>query len=823
MAKDSKKISKKTGRFKRLFGRTLRGVFSLFLSGIIVLALLYMYMEMQLPDVERLKDVHLQVPLRIMTNDNKLIAQFGSKRRIPVSLNEVPILLRNAVLATEDARFYEHPGVDFVGIARAAVAVISSGRKVQGASTITMQVARNFYLSREKTFSRKIREILLALKIDREISKDKILELYLNKIYFGNRAYGVAAAAKVYYGKELDELSLAQMAMIAGLPQAPSRNNPIRNPKAALKRRNHVLQRMLDVKFISTQQYQEAVKQPITATFHSQGPVVNAPYVAEMVREAMIEQYGKGAYEKGLTVTTTLNSDFQQDANVALRDGLIDYDKRHGFRKPTLNLGDFNHDRWLQALKKESETSFVKTAAVMNILPRSIRVFTEDGELINIPWTGLSWARPELHSGYVGALPTRADEIVSVGDVVHVIQRDNGAFELAQLPEVQGAIVAMDPNNGAILALMGGFNYKLSSFNRVTQAERQPGSNFKPFIYSAALNKKYTLATLINDAPIVQEDSGENQLWRPTNDTLKFYGPTSLRMGLIKSRNLVSIRLLQGIGIPYALQYVKRFGFDPNTLPNTLSLALGSGTVTPLQIATGYSVFANGGYRVKPYFIERITGQNDKLLYRADVKSACLTCITHPLVASGPGADRYAERVITPQNAYLMTQAMRDVIRLGTGRAALILKRNDLAGKTGTTNKQADAWFSGFNSRIVTTVWVGFDNLKSLKEYGAQAALPVWIKFMKTALKGTPEFTMQEPPGMVTVRIDPKTGLLATPHQQDAQFEVFRQQNVPEQYANEVVAHPEQTRPSSDSGTTAGSPSSSDDKDSSSNDDEHIF
>ena len=604
----------------------LRFIIKIFFLGILILALtlsiiavsMYYHLEKQLPDVEKLKEVHLQVPLRVYSADKKLMAQFGTKRRIPVSLHQVPKMLINAVLATEDARFYKHSGVDLIGIGRATLAVIGAGRKVQGASTITMQVARNFYLSREKTYVRKVREILLALKIDKELDKDKILELYLNKIYFGNRAYGVAAAAQVYFGKTLNQLTLAQMAMIAGLPQAPSRNNPIENPESALKRRNHVLARMLQLGDITKQQYERAVEEPLSAEYHAPTVELSAPYVSEMVREAMVEEYGDAAYERGLTVYTTVRSNLQRDAELSLRVGLLAYDQRHGFRKAEINLGEFDQERWQAELQKQNIIAgLLQPAAVLQILPQSVNALLASGEIITIPWAGLSWARPQLEDGFLGPAPRSPNDIVKVGDVIRVM-KDGHDWRLIQVPEVQGAIVALNPQNGAILALSGGFDYNASNFNRAIQAERQPGSNFKPFIYSAALNKGYTLASVINDAPIIERDNGENRIWRPTNDSMKFYGPTPLRVGLVQSRNVVSVRLLQEIGVQYALHYIQRFGFDPNVMPHGLTLALGTGSATPLQIAVGYSVFANGGYLVTPYFIQKILDQHENVLYQAE-------------------------------------------------------------------------------------------------------------------------------------------------------------------------------------------------------------
>ncbi len=747
----------------RVLKKCYWALLSLCILATVGFTVVYIYAEEHLPDVEKLKDMHLQVPLRIYSADGLLIAQFGTKRRIPVSLQQVPKPLINAVLATEDARFYQHRGVDMVGILRAASAVISSGKKVQGASTITMQVARNFYLSREKTYIRKIKEILLALKIDREISKDKILELYLNKIYFGYRAYGVAAAAKTYYGKSLNTLSLAQIAMIAGLPQAPSRSNPIDRPDLAIKRRNHVLARMKSLELITQQQYQQAVNEPDTASFHHAHTQLSAPYVAEMVRKIILGQYGERAYEQGLSVYTTINSSWQRDADASLHQGLLSFDRRHGFRGPSQNIINLELSDWLKVLKKEKPISGFIPAVVTIVNARSIQALLNDGKIITIPWQGLSWARPLDSNGRLGVFPDQAVDIVKAGDVIRVVEDKAHQWRLGQLPLVQGGLLAIDSDNGAIKAMTGGFDYGLTNFNRVTQAERQTGSSFKPFIYSAALEKGFTLASIINDAPIIEKSSGENTLWRPKNDNLTFYGPLSLRMGLIKSRNLISIRLLQSIGIPYTLDYLERFGFDANQLPHGLSLALGSGLSTPLQVARAYAVFANGGYLVSPHLIEKIVDQKASVIFEANSSEA--------------------PRVISEQNAYLITQTLRDVIQRGTGRAASVLKRQDIAGKTGTTNDQTDAWFSGFNRKVVATVWVGFDNMSSLHEYASRAALPIWIQFMGKILKGTPESLMPEPSGIVRVRIDPKTGLLALPSQTNARFEIFRQQYVPQRDA----------------------------------------
>ncbi len=774
-------------RVGRFFYRSMWTLLSLFITFIIVVCAVYTYIEIQLPDVSVLKDVHMQVPLKIYTRNGKLVAQYGVKRRTPVKLEDVPPLMIQAVLATEDARYYSHPGVDLISLIRAARAVIRSGRKSQGASTITMQVARNFFLTRKKTYSRKIKEILLAIKIDKEFSKKKILELYLNKVYFGKRAYGIAAASQVYYGKKLNQLTLPQIAMIAGLPQAPSRNNPLNNPKGAVERRNHVLKRMLETGYIDKVTYKKAIKAPITAKHHGQRVLVRAPYVAEMVRRLIVEEYGrKHAYDSGIKVYTTLSANLQNAARKALKQGLIAYSKRHGFRVPGMNLGiptAADRASWVDTLKRLGRVGRMQPAAVLALGDRTVYALLANENIITIPWSSLSWARPALRDGYKGHAPRQASDIVKPGDVIWLRKGGDDVWHLSQLPEVEGALVALNPQNGGILALVGGFDYRISKFNRAIQAERQPGSNFKPFVYSAALAKGYTLASIINDAPIVIYDTGENRLWRPMNSTLRFYGPTRLRVGLTKSRNIVSIRLLRAIGIPYTIKYLRRFGLNPNKLPKSLSLALGSGSVTPLQIATGYAVFANGGYRVLPHFVERIVGQNNEVLFKADPPIACEACINHSNVPESALPKSLAPQVITPQNAYIITQAMRGVIQSGTGRGAKVLHRRDLAGKTGTTNDQVDAWFSGFNSHIVTTVWVGYDNLRPLHEYGAQAALPIWISFMRQALAGTAEATMPMPPGIITARINPRNGLLASPNQRSAIFEVFRKNHVPTRFS----------------------------------------
>jgi penicillin-binding protein 1A len=726
-------------------------VFVLFIAGIVGFCF---FVELRLPDVNVLKDAHMQEPLRVYSREGELLAEYGANRRSPVALEQIPKPLIQAILATEDQRFYSHPGVDFIGLFRAFKVLAATGQKSQGASTITMQVARNFFLTHKKTYVRKIREIFLALKIERTLSKDKILELYLNRVYFGNHAYGVAAAANVYYGKTLDQLSLAEMAMIAGLPQAPSKNNPIARPAAATARRNHVLLRMEGVGDITKAQYQQAVNEADKSSYHGPLVSVNAPYVGEMVRQYMVQQYGEAAYEQGYSVYTTISAKLQNAATRDLQQALIGYEGRHRAAPTTLSQNNPAwRSLWLDQLEQMTlPYNVLQPAAVLSIA---------------------SDQRPEvlLADGRSVMLAADDNNALKTGDVIWVRPME-GQWQRAALPQIQGALISLDPQTGEILALVGGFDFKLSEFNRVTQAQRQPGSVFKPFIYSAALDKGFTLASTINDAPVVVEDTGENSVWRPRNDTRQFSGITRVREGLVKSLNMVSIRLLEEAGVPYVADFVQRFGFEADQLPHTLSLALGTGLTSPLRVATGYSVFANGGYRITPFCINRIINQDHQVVFSDDPPRACADC-----------ANR-APQVIDAQNAYLMTRALQDVIVSGTAQAARALERSDLAGKTGTTNDKVDAWFSGFNSRIVTTVWVGYDDLKSTHEYGSGLALSIWMDFMRTALAGTPLSVMPQPPGIVTARIDPRTGLLAGPDQQDAIFEVFREGTEPHAQAS---------------------------------------
>jgi penicillin-binding protein 1A len=794
--------------------------FAVFTASVVVLAAAYFYIAPQLPPIERLKDVQLQVPLRVYAAGGELIAEFGEQRRKPVHYAELPQMVIDAILATEDDRFFEHPGVDYQGLVRAAVELIRTGEKRQGGSTITMQVARNFFLSSEKTYLRKLTEIFLALKIERYLSKEEILELYLNKIYFGQRAYGVGAAAEVYYGLPIDQLSLAQVAMIAGLPKAPSTNNPVSNPERALQRRNYILGRMYVLGFIDSVQYQQALSEPDNASLHTAAVGLQAPYVAEMVRAYMVETYGDDAYHAGYSVTTTLDSGRQRAATAALRGDLLAYDRRHGYRGAEahvdLKAGQTEND-YRQLLEGWPIVGGLKAALVLEVGKKSARVFVEGGGVVELNWDAISWARKFVTTNVRGAELQHAGDVLAPGDIVRV-QAEDGGWVLSQLPQVSGALVSVRPQDGALQALVGGFDFFTSKFNRATQAQRQPGSSFKPFIYSAALAKGYTVASVFNDAPVVFDDPSLETTWRPENYSGKFYGPTRMREALTHSRNLVSIRVLQAIGPAYAAEYVQRFGFRADQVPRDLSLALGSGSATPLEMARGYSVWANGGFYVEPYFIQEIRDPQGEVLFAANPPVACLECETAaaeqgaqpadgPVPAAAadsategdtdsPGASTdggqvyeakpvYARRVVDYDNVYLMTSMMQDVIKRGTGRGAMSLGRTDLAGKTGTTNDQRDAWFCGFNERLVTTVWVGFDQVQPLGngETGGRAALPMWIDYMRVALQDVPTSTLPQPPDLVTVRIDAKTGLRLPPGEAGGLFELFRADQVPERYS----------------------------------------
>ena len=805
----------------------------------------YFYLNPKLPSIEGLSNVQLQVPLRIYSSDGALMGEFGEKRRTPKKLEEIPDLMEQAFLSAEDDRFFEHPGVDYKGILRAVVNLVMTGQRGQGGSTITMQLARNFYLSSEKTYLRKLNEILLALKIERELDKEKILELYLNKIYLGNRSYGVAAAAQIYYGLGLDELSLAQIAMIAGLPKAPSTYNPIVNPERATIRRDYVLSRMLKLGFISTAQFEENRNAPVTAKRHRSALGVYAPYVNEMARAEIVKQFGDEAYVRGLNVYTTINKRLQRAANDSIWNGLVAYDRRHGYRgvirhvelNPDNNIAsstaseqtstddatiddageadllsilkdDENYGRFVPALilsvnddiakdvhaaAGTTGASLPKAAAVPEDY-RSAIALLKGGNQVRLPWSGIQWAREYVSVNRVGKELQKVSTVIKPGDVVWLAQDSVTGWSLAQIPELQAALVSVKPNTGAIQALVGGFDFEHSKFNRVVQAKRQAGSGFKPIVYAAALDKKYTPASLINDAPVVFEDAALEGAWRPQNYSGKTFGPTRLRMALYKSRNLVSVRVLRSIGIKHVTQYAQNFGLTSSELPHDLSLALGSAELSPLQMSRVYSVFANGGYLTEPYLIQRIEDADGSTLFEADPVVACTSCA----IAEQQGAEqkwsadivendalaklpKQAERTLEPRLAFQMNSILQDVVLLGTGRRALALGRKDLAGKTGTTNDQRDAWFNGYNPDLVTTTWMGFDQLRPLgnKETASRAALPLWIDFMKVALAGKPERQLTRPDGLVTMKINAETGQAATDADTNTVFEIFRKEKAP--------------------------------------------
>ena len=765
---------KKSAYFWR---KGLWALISLFFLGLVVFAALYLYLQSQLPNVDSLKTVQLQVPLRIYTQDGKLIQEYGEKRRIPVKYEDIPPTLVHAILATEDQRFFDHPGVDIFGLGRAAVRMIQTGTKSQGGSTITMQVARNFFLERKKTFLRKFNEILLAIKIDQQLSKEKILELYLNKIYLGNRAYGVGAAAQVYYGKKLNELSLAQLAMIAGLPQAPSAQNPIANPLAAKKRRDHVLERLLEEEYISEDEYHQAINEPLTATYHGATLDLDAPYVSEMIRQSLYQHFGSDAYTKGYKVYTTIKAPLQQAANDSVAKGLLAYEKRHGYRGPVANIGDpkaLSNSEIQSQLASYPSVYHLHPFVITDIDFRTAKAIDRHGKQVTIPWKGIEWARPALKKGWVGKKPTETQQVLSLGDVVYLKQEQNDWY-LSQIPDVEAALVALNPDNGAIEALVGGFSFQRSKYNRATQTSRQPGSCFKPFVYAAALNKGYTLSTMVNDAPIVVDDPSLPDLWRPQNSNRKFNGPMRLKEGLVRSRNMVSIRILDDIGIDYAIEFITQFGFAKSSLPKGLSLALGSLSVTPLQLANAYAVFANGGYKVEPFLIDKITDTHGHVLLQAKPVFACGDDCEKLHIDT----DQIAPQIIPHDIAFLMDSALKDVVQKGTARGAKVLGRNDIAGKTGTTNDQVDAWFAGYHRNLVVTTWVGFDSPNSLHEYASQLALPLWVDFMKQALQDQPETHPIIPSNIIALSIYPDTGLIAPQNQNGTILEYFREEDVP--------------------------------------------
>ena len=790
----------------------------------------FTYMSHDLPSVDVLKNISLQTPLRVYTSDGKLFALFGEKRRIPLTLDAVPPRLLRAFIAAEDADFLKHSGIDYAGLLRAAYVLIKTGEKRHGGSTITMQIARNFFLGNERTFTRKIKEIILALTIERKFTKEEILSLYLNKIFLGHQAYGIGAAAEVYYGKKVDELTLPEAAMIAGLPKAPSRYNPITNPEKAIDRRNYVLGRMLESGFIDDEEYAQAKQTLVSAQWHRPQLQAKAPYVAEMVRAEMIKRYGKKVYTDGFSVRTTIDSNLQAAANKSVYENLIKYDRRHGYRGPEARVSEGAR------LDKIRVVGDLYPAQVISVLDEDAQLLMQDGIYVSLDKEGYQWARSRIDENRRGAWPQKAADVMTVGDIVRLRLSANGTWKLSQLPDIQGALVSLDVKTGRVLSLVGGLDFRRSKFNRAIQAERQIGSGFKPFVYAVALERGYTPASIISDAPIVIP--GKGRTWRPSNYSRSFKGPISLRKALAYSNNLAAINLTDSIGLSTIKERVARFGFTPTTVPDDLTMALGSGQVTPMILAQAYMVFANGGYVIESNIIDNVSLDGNEI-YRVEPPEYCLECPSDELIEtempdgdnlgdyvladreflekmfSGNAATddkatvtdesaaiadkvhkKEAERVLEWDTNYQMISMLKDVIRYGTGKRARSLQRRSLAGKTGTTNDQRDAWFSGFSPDIATVSWVGFDDFSPMgkKEVGSVAALPIWIDYMREALKNKSPQVYERPPTIVNARIDPRSGLLARPevNEKDTIVESFRQRYVPSRFA---PVHVDATKP----------------------------
>ncbi len=844
---------------KRLFLLTLICI----ILGVITIFGFYLHVKPELPDVATLKDVELQTPMQVFSQDGKLIAQFGEQRRIPVTYDEIPRDLVHALIATEDSRFYEHPGIDPIGISRAVVVVAMSGSAKQGASTITQQLARNFFLSNEKKLMRKVKEIFIALHIEQLLSKQEIMELYVNKIFLGYRSYGFGAAAQVYFGKNLGELSLSEIAMLAGMPKAPSTMNPLYSLERATSRRNVVLMRMLDEKYITRAQYDQARSEPIVSRYHNAEIELSAPYVAELARSWAVKEYGEEkAYTSGLNIYMTVDSKLQNAANTAAVNNLLAYDQRHGYRGATKVLWKADEEAWSSEqiashLQKQPNYGDLSPAVVVNVEEKTAQVLVKNNHEQTIPWSGMSWARKFLTDDRQGAAPTSAEDILAVGQQVWVREeistdKDGNAshsWQLSQVPSANTAFVAMNPENGAIMSLVGGFNFVHSKFNRATMSVRQVGSSIKPFIYSAALDKGLTLATLINDAPINKWDAGSGSAWRPKNSPPTYIGPTRLRIGLATSKNVMAVRTLREVGLDETRKYLTRFGFDIKDVPRSETIALGAGSLTPMKMAQGYSVFANGGYYVEPYYIHHVEDAFGNELFKSNPKSVChKDC---PQVVEELTQDRfknefgeqdlslndtdtvdnnepqYAPQVISEQNAFLMREMMYSNIWgggnwrqgtgwNGTGWRAQSLGRRDIGGKTGTTNDSKDAWYAGYGPGVVAISWVGFDdhsrtlgrtavnsnlgqNQVSGGESGGKTAEPAWIDFMDIALKGTREQRKRIPSNIVQVRIDRTSGMLTDSVDDSSMMEYFEKGTEPTEYSGYQL---EDRIYSTDGGTT---------------------
>ncbi|MEJ2171416.1 MAG: penicillin-binding protein 1A [Woeseiaceae bacterium] len=781
----------------------------------------YYFVAPSLPAAETIRDIPLQVPLRIFSRDGYLISEIGERRRIPIVFEDVPEHVINAFIAAEDQRFFAHPGIDYRGILRALTQLLLTGEVSSGGSTLTQQLARSYFLSLEQTLERKFKEASLALRIEQEFTKEQIMELFLNKMFFGQRAYGVAAASQVYFNKSLGELNVAEAATLAGVLPAPSRYNPVTSAKNATVRRGYVLGRMEDLGYISESEYDDAMALPMQSRLHGAAIELAAPYVAEMVRREMLNRFGDATYTAGFQVVTTLDSRLQRAADYALRNGLLEFARRRGYRGPlaTVELPDDSLETpfadWPIQVRQQLD-QYVPgglSAAIVTALneDNSATIVLRDGEIASIPWRGIRWAKPFIDRETTGPEPEAVTDVLAPGDLIIVMPTAAGSWALAQVPEAQGAIVALDPSDGAIGSLTGGFDFATSKFNRAIQAFRQPGSSFKPFIYSAALEHGNTPATVILDAPVVISSSELEAVWRPINYTGRFYGPTRLREALVRSMNLVSVRLLLfETGIGNAARHIAKFGFGDAALPRNGSLALGAGAASPLDMAQGYAIIANGGYAIKPYIIDSIFAASGEALYRAEPVVVCAECQAEPdepyddepveeipLEQMAEIALEYrpdaaaapelfagvndAPHVVSAQNTFLIQDMMRDVIRRGTGRRALALGRSDLSGKTGTSNDQRDAWFGGFNADLASIVWVGYDDDLPLGpgEEGSRTALPIWIEFSRLALRGLPENQPPMPDGIVSVLIDRETGCPARAGQRNVTFEMFREGQVP--------------------------------------------
>ena len=765
------------------------------------LAGMYLYLSPALPSVESLREVKLQTPLRVYSADNKLIGEFGEQRRTPIRYHDIPERYIDALLAAEDEEFYSHNGVSIKGLMRAASHLLITGEKKSGGSTITMQVTRHFFLNKKKHFKRKFNEILLAIRIEKELDKSEILELYVNVMFMGSRAYGIQAAAETYYGKDVRALSTAQLATLAGLYKAPSIWNPLSNPERAKERRDWILHRMMGIGKIDEDTLRQALSEPVTAQYHRHQLDFNAPYIAEIARQQAINLLGPKAYTDGYSIYTSINSKLQSSAQEAVRTGLITYDKRHGYRGPERRIGKSSLEQQLEALKQRPLAYNLTPALISKVNDDSIEVYLSAHETATVSWATLSEKlRLYQSENATKSAPETPHPLFQAGDIIRLLKNTNGDWKLTQIPEAQSGIVSIDAFSGEVVALVGGYNFELSSFNRIIQAERQPGSNFKAFLYTAALENGFTPATLINDAPVVFDDNQLESTWRPENSSGKFYGPTRLRKALYLSRNLVSIRVLRSIGINTATKDIARFGVDPTLLPRDLSLALGSYAMTPFDVAAGYATFANGGYKITPFIVDSIDNDIGESIFKSPRAHICrnqpcmnnapfsfdrdafsLSTKTQAITQAAPELTE-APRVISEEVAYLMDSMLRDVVRRGTATKAKVLNRSDLAGKTGTTNGPTDAWFSGYAGGLVTTTWVGFDDNRNLglREFGGSAALPIWIDYMRDALENRPEYRLPQPAGIVSVRINPETGERARIDDPDAIFEVFRAENAPQ-------------------------------------------